>query len=184
MRPLSVALLVVFTVHLACAEGREVPNFLLLDYKGEAYELHRAEGKAVVLFFTGNGCPIARQSISKLRDLRRKFADQGVTVWMVNTYSQDDRASIRREAEQFRVGSMPVLMDPAQGLALSLGVQRTCEAIAINTKDWTVFYRGAIDDQLSEGAKKPQPTERYLETALAEFTSGKTISQAKAPVRG
>src|SRR5258705_11931392 len=45
--------------------SREVPNFLLLDYKGKAYELHRADGRAVVLFFTGNGCPIARQSISK-----------------------------------------------------------------------------------------------------------------------
>jgi peroxiredoxin len=178
------SLLLALCLAASTLPAQEVPNFLLLDHRGKAHELHRAEGKAVVLFFTGNGCPIARQSIPKLRELRRKFADQGVTVWMVNTYSQDDRASIRREAEQFRVGSLPVLMDPAQGLALSLNVQRTCEAIALNTKDWTVFYRGAIDDQLAEGAKKPEPTERYLEAALTEFTSGKSISQAKAPVHG
>src|SRR5688572_30027753 len=157
----------------------DVPNFCLLDYRGKAYELDRVEGRAVVLFFTGNGCPIARQSISKIRDLRRKFAGQRVVFWMVNSYSQDDRESIRKEAQEFKVGSLPVLVDQSQALALGLGVQRTCEAIAINTKDRSVFYRGAIDDQLTEGAKKPAPTERYLETALTEFLTGKPVTRAK-----
>src|SRR5688572_7044083 len=157
----------------------EVANFLLLDYRGKVYELDRVDGRAVVLFFTGNGCPIARQSISKIRDLRRKFANQGVVFWMVNSYSQDDRESIRKEAQEFRIGSLPVLEDQSQALALSLGVQRTCETIAINTKDRSVFYRGAIDDQLTEGAKKPAPTERYLETALSEFLTGKPVTRAK-----
>ena len=178
------ALLLALCVTATALRGAEVPNFLLLDSRGSAHELRRAEGKAVVLFFTGNGCPIARQSIPKLRELRKQFGGQGVTFWMVNTYSQDDRASIRKEAQQFRVGSLPVLTDPSQGLALSLGVERTCEAIAIDTKDWSVFYRGGIDDQLTEGAKKPEPTARFLGTALAEFVAGKPISQAKAPVHG
>ena len=109
------------------ASGAEVPNFALLDSHGNYYELHRTQARAVVLFFTGTGCPIARQSIPKLREVRRKFADQGVVVWMINSYSQDDRASVRAEAEQFRVGSVPVLVDQRQGLALSFGVQRTAE---------------------------------------------------------
>ena len=166
------------------SRGSEVPNFFLLDYRGKAYELDRLEGKVVVLFFTGNGCPIARQSITKIRDLRTKFRAQGVVFWMVNSYSQDDRESIRKEAQEFRVGSLPVLMDQSQALALSLGVQRTCEAIAINTKDRSIFYRGAIDDQLTEGAKKPAPTERYLEDALNEFLRGKLIMRAYGPVHG
>ena len=53
------------------AKPREVPNFNLLDLNGRNHELRRAEGKAVVLFFTGNGCPIARQSVSKLKRLPR-----------------------------------------------------------------------------------------------------------------
>jgi peroxiredoxin len=184
MKRLLAALVIACTVHFVCAEGREVPNFLLLDYKGEAYELHRAEGRAVVLFFTGNGCPIARQSIAKIRELRKKFGEQGVTFWMVNSYANDDRASIRKEAEEFKAGSLAVLQDQSQALAIGLGVQRTCEAIALSTKDRTIFYRGGIDDQLSEGAKKPAPTARYLETALTEFLAGKEISQPSAPVHG
>ncbi|HTH46004.1 MAG TPA: redoxin domain-containing protein, partial [Candidatus Limnocylindria bacterium] len=54
----------------AAALPREMPDFNLLDLRGRNHELHRAEGKAVVLFFTGNGCPVARQSIEKLQALR------------------------------------------------------------------------------------------------------------------
>ncbi|MCI0747439.1 MAG: redoxin family protein [Verrucomicrobia subdivision 3 bacterium] len=166
------------------ATPQDVPNFLLLDSRGRAMELDRANGEVVVLFFTGNGCPIARQSIPKIRELRQKFGSKGVVFWMVNSYAQDDRAGIRKEAEEFRVGSIPILLDQSQALALGLGVRRTCEAIAVNAKDRTIIYRGAIDDQLTEGAKKPAPTERYLETALTEFLAGKEVTRPKTAVHG
>ena len=92
-------------------------NFSLLDYRGKYYELKQTEGRAVVLFFTGNGCPIARQSISKLRSLRGKFAKQGVAFWMVDSNLQDDRKSIAEEAKEFGIGSIPILMDESQALA-------------------------------------------------------------------
>ena len=47
--------------------SEELINFSLLDYKGRYYELRRVDARAVVLFFTGNGCPVARQSIEKLK---------------------------------------------------------------------------------------------------------------------
>ena len=166
------------------APAVEVPNFALLDYHGKYFELHRAQGRAVVLFFTGNGCPIARKSIPKLRELRRKFADQGVVVWMINSYSQDTRSSVRKEVNQFPVGSLPVLLDQRQALALSFGVQRTAEVIAIDTSNWSVFYRGAIDDQLSEGAAKPEATEKFLENALRQHLEGKPILQARTSAKG
>src|SRR5271170_579522 len=71
--------------------GEEIMNFSLLDYKGKYYELRRSEAKVVVLFFTGNGCPVARQSIAKLKALRDNFSDRGVAVWMINSIAQDDR---------------------------------------------------------------------------------------------
>jgi peroxiredoxin len=159
-------------------------NFSLLDYHGKYFELKRADAKVVVLFFTGNGCPIARQSISKLRALRRKFADKGVAVWMINSNSQDDRESIAAEANEFNIGSLPVLTDDLQGVARHLGVKRTGETFAISTKDWTVFYRGAIDDQLVEGAQKPKPAEKYVENAIEQFLTGSAVSIPKTTAKG
>src|SRR3954452_10162014 len=162
----------------------QMVNFSLLDYRGKYYELKQADARVVVLFFTGNGCPIARQSISKIRALRSKGAKQGVVFWMVDSNLQDDRKSIAEEAKEFGVGSIPILMDEKQALARTLGIRRTAEAVAIGTTNWTIFYRGAIDNQLKEGAKKPDASETYLENALNEFLAEKPVTLAKTKVSG
>jgi len=161
-----------------------VPNFSLLDYRGRHFELRRADARVVVLFVAGNGCPIVRQSINKVRALRSKFAKDGVVFWMLNANPQDDRESIEEEARSFNVGSIPILLDEHQFVSRSLGVTRTAEAIAISTEDSTILYRGAIDNQLTEGAIKPEATGRFLETALAEFLAGKPVTVAKTSVKG
>jgi hypothetical protein len=162
----------------------EVSNFALLDQQGQLHELRRADARVVVLFFTANGCPVARQSAAKLNTMRETYAHRGVEVWLVNSSVGDDRAGITKEMRELKVPYLPVLKDDTQGLARHLGVTRTAEAIAISTKDWTVFYRGALDDQAVEGAQKPEPTQRYLETALEEHLAGKAITVAKSVARG
>ncbi|PYI84802.1 MAG: hypothetical protein DME26_12670, partial [Verrucomicrobia bacterium] len=162
----------------------EVLNFALLDHRGRMHELRRIGGKAVVVFFTANECPIARQSASKLRKLREAFSERGVSVFMVNSSLADDRKSISQEMSELGAWHLPVLKDDTQGVARHLGVKRTGETMAISTKDWTIFYRGAIDDQMVEGAQKPQPTERYLENALNDFLDTKPVRLAKTVPRG
>ncbi len=166
------------------AAPAEVSNFALYDQRGKLFELRRSNARAVVFFFTMNGCPVARQSASKLSALRDRYAERGVDIFMINASSGDDRASIVKELRELRTPYLPVLKDDTQGVARHLGANRTGEAIAISTKDWTVFYRGAIDDQMVEGAQKPAATEKYLETALNEFLAGQPITTAKTVARG
>ena len=108
----------VFTCVLGClllsaetisAAPKEVPDFAMLDTRGRYYQLRRNEAKVVVLFFTANGCPVARQSVSRLKQIQEEFAERGARVWMVNSNTGDDRNSIRKEAEEFHFGSLPVL---------------------------------------------------------------------------
>src|SRR5437868_2985669 len=82
----------------APAPSGEVLNIALLDHQGRLHELRRLGGKAVVLFFTANDCPVARQSAGKLRALREKFSERGVSVFMVNSSMADDLKSISKEA--------------------------------------------------------------------------------------
>lgn len=162
----------------------EVSNFALLDHQGKMHELRRMEGKAVVLYFTANGCPVVRQSIPKLKVLREKLAAKGVSLLLVNSSTGDDRTSINREAMELHAWHLPVLEDESQGVARHLGVTRTGHAVAISTADWKVFYQGALDDQMVEGAQKPAATEHYLEAAVDAFLAGKPIAQAKTVARG
>ncbi len=163
--------------------AEEMPNFLLLDYKGKAHELHRADGKAVVLFFTELGCPIARKSVGKLRQVKEHFGND-VSVWMIDADAQDDRDAVRKEAEELGIGEMPMLLDTRQALTLAFGVQRTAEVLALDTKDWTVIYRGAIDDQLTEGAEKPEAAHDYLQDALQAHFAGEPVNTPKTAARG
>jgi hypothetical protein len=187
----------------------EVVNFSLLDYRGKYYELRRADARVVVLFFTSFGCPIARQSVPKLRALRNQFSASGVEFWLVNSSPQDDPDesalealargrgrglmpetaladpdALRSEILKAIVGRMPILRDERQLVAQQLGVSRTCEVIAIDTKKLAIIYRGAVDDQFSEGAQKPKPTQKFLITALEEFLAGKPVTTPSAPVHG
>lgn len=161
-----------------------VVNFALLDQRGEMHELRRTGAKAVVLFFTANGCPIARQNASKIRSLRERYSQKGIDVMMVNSALADDRKSISKEASELGVWHVPVLKDDTQGVARHLKVNRTCEAIAISTKDWRIFYRGAVDDQLVEGAQKPSPSVSYLENAIEDFLNEKPIRESHTVARG
>jgi hypothetical protein len=80
---------------VAAGPAVEMPDFSLLDLGGHNRELHRAGGRAVVLFFTGTGCPIARKSAPKLLALKDQFQDKGVSVWVVNSYADDTLEDVR-----------------------------------------------------------------------------------------
>jgi peroxiredoxin len=168
---------------LAIGRPTEVPNFNLQDLNGRNHELRRAEGKAVVLFFTGNGCPIARQSVNKLKRLQERFG-KDVTFWLVNTYTEDSLRDCRNEFQEYKMWPLTYLRDPKQGLATTFGVERTATVVAIGTADWSIFYQGAIDDQLSEGSQRAEPNENLLQLALQEFLDGKTVSTAKTRSHG
>lgn len=164
--------------------GREVPNFNLVDIHDRNHELYRAKGKAVVLFFTGTGCPIARKSSPALKELKAKYERQGIDFWIVNSYFDEGKKEIWDEINSLGLREFIYLRDLKQLVALSYGVNRTAEVVAIDTKSFEVFYRGAVNDQFGEGAEKPSPTENYLDDSLSQFLAGETVSRPKTRARG
>jgi peroxiredoxin/mono/diheme cytochrome c family protein len=163
---------------------REVPNFNLRDLRGRNVELHRADAKYVVLFFTGVGCPVARLSAAKLAEVEDAFRDSGVAVWVVDSFPKDSVEELAHEVYQLGLNRHPCLRDSNQALALALGVQRTAEVVVVRTGDWGVVYQGAIDDQLTEGAQRPAPTVKHLEAALREEIGGKPVTTPRTAAHG
>ena len=161
-----------------------VPNFNLVDLHDRDHELYRTDGKAVVLFFTGIGCPIARKSAHKLKRLKDEFESQGIRFWIINAYADETASEAWEEIGELGLYHFPYMLDRKQAVSLSFGVQRTAEVIAIETKDHSVFYRGAIDDQFAEGAEKPTFTKPYLKDALNSFLAGEEIEIAETRTRG
>jgi peroxiredoxin len=162
----------------------EARNFNLLDLRGHDHELYRAGGRAVVLFFTGVGCPIARKSAPKLLDLQDRFGKEGVSVWIINSYADESVEEIRKECNELGLRKLTYLRDSKQNVALAFQVQRTAEVVAVSTSDWQVLYRGAIDDQYAEGAERANPQTRFLEEALKNFLSGKRVTRPLTRAHG
>ncbi len=173
---------VLATPHIATAGV--VPNFALVDVQDVNHDLYRTKGKAVVLFFAGVGCPIVKKNARKFRDLRDQFAGQGIEFWVVDSYAGDTKEDVRKAMRELGLRDMTALLDSKQAVALALGVDRTAEVVAIDLAEQEVFYRGAIDDQLSEGAEKPKAAHRYLSDALNAFLKGEAVEVAKTRARG
>ncbi|MBN8248978.1 MAG: redoxin domain-containing protein [Verrucomicrobia bacterium] len=166
-----------------CTE-RVIPNFRLLDHRGISHELYRMrEPRFVVLFVTGNGCPIARHSIPELKALREQVGPGGAEFLLINANPHDTRSEVAAEAGEFGV-EFPVLLDPSQAVARALELRRTAEVLVIETGSWMLRYRGAVDDRLDYGQQKPAPTQRFLADALAALIAGNPVATPRSAVRG
>lgn len=153
-----------------------VENFALLDHEGRFHELYyHSDAKAIVLFVHQNGCPIVRNALPALRELRDELAPRGVIFWLLDASPQDDRARVAEEAREFAI-DFPVLLDETQLVAESLGVSRTAEALLIDPRSWRIAYRGPLDDRLGYESQKPRAKRSYLREALEAQLAGRPVA--------
>jgi len=155
-----------------------VPDFGLHDQNGEFHTLYYySDAKAIVLYIHGNECPIVRNAITDIKAVRREFKDQGIEFLMLNSNVQDDRKSIAIEAEEFDI-DFPIMKDDAQLVAEALQLHRTAEAIVINPEDWSVVYRGPINDRMGYESQKDNADTHYLSDALQAHMEGKPVDKS------
>ncbi|MCZ6854808.1 MAG: redoxin family protein, partial [Gammaproteobacteria bacterium] len=158
------------------AEAVPVENFVLLDHQGNAHELYyQSDAKAVVIMVQGNGCSTAQNAPTDFKNLRDRYASQGVRFFMINSNLADDRTSIQKEAEVWSI-DIPILDDDTQIIGESLGLTRTAEVLLLDPKNWEIIYRGAMDDRYDANVQsdrhKAEATEHYLANALDMVLTG------------
>lgn len=163
------------TAALAIEPGQGVENFRLLDQQGKAHELHAlSDRKAVVLMVQGNGCPIVRQALPALAEVRTRYRSQDVEFLLLNSNLQDTRELVAKEASEFKI-EFPILLDSSQLIGEALGVVRTSEVFVIDPKDWQLKYRGPMDDRLSYERQRPAK-HHYLTDALDAVLAGQPVA--------
>lgn len=172
-----------FNVFAADAPLR-VDNFVLLDHFGKAHELYyERDAKAIVLISQGNGCQIVRSNLEDLRALRADYAAQGVDILLLNANQQDSRQDIAAEAAEWNI-DFPILKDTTQLIAQSLKFDRTGEVMVIDTRNWSVAYRGPLNDRVDYERQKDKATKTYVRDALDSVIGGKKVALAKVTSPG
>lgn len=159
--------------------GQKIDNFRLVDQRGEPHALYDlASKKAVVIMVQGNGCPIVRQAVPALAEIRAKYGEQGVEFLLLNSNLQDKRELVAKEATDFKI-DFPILVDETQRVGEALGVVRTSEVFVIEPKTWKLAYRGPMDDRLSYERQRPAKN-HYLTDALDAIVAGQPVKTPKA----
>lgn len=163
-------------IQLDAASPRpQASDFRLLDHQGRSHSLfYHSDARAVVLVFADNTALREPELVALLRALRGQFASRGVLGWLINAHPAEDRSSIAAEASAQGI-DFPILKDDGQVVAREFGATAQPEAIAIDPTDWTIFFRGAINDRLAPpgGAEGVEPTS--LASALENFLAGQPI---------
>jgi thiol-disulfide isomerase/thioredoxin/mono/diheme cytochrome c family protein len=186
LRILSVMTLCILskTAVLAGEVGAKVaPGSMLRDLHGNRRSLHDFKNfKAVVLVFLGSECPISNLYVPRLLELEKKYRSQ--KVQFIAVYPND-----REDLDQVAVHSYdrnwptPVLKDVGQKLADQLGISRV-PAVAVLDGEFTLRYRGRIDDQYQVGQRRPKPTRADLVEALDDVLADRKVRVAETEADG
>jgi len=126
---------------------------------------------------------LANRGEGFLTEARERFAHRSVSFLMIDANPQDDRKTLQRDAIRYRI-DMPILKDQTQLVAESLDIDRTGEALLIDTRTWRVVYRGPVDDRLSYEMVKPEAQQHYLRDAIAALLDDRAVGPTSPPAIG
>jgi len=162
---LSAAFLTSAAAHADVDE--RVGDFALLDHQG--YFHHMAwydNNDAIVLLSHVNDSQTTRQAAEAFGRLAESYANDPLVFMLINPLGES-RDSVAADAAGLGL-ELPVLIDDAQLIAESLGIERAGEALVYNPRTFRVMYRG--------------PADASLEQALAEVLAGETVSEPRIAV--
>ena len=147
---------------LALTPAERVADFRLFDDAGASHHLHYFTHKrAVVLLVQDSTCATGRAPLAALPELQRQH--ENVQFFAISPTDS-------RSAAAALDAAVPVLVDDAQLVGRTLGLNRAGEALVVDTTDWTLAYRGDAD--------------AGLKAALNAMAAGESIEVPQTTARG
>jgi len=164
--------------------GQRLSNFTLTDAaSGRPYSLYGFAGKkGAVLIFMGTECPVGNVYAPRLVELNREYRAKGFVFVGINSNAGDTEAEMAEHAKHYEL-DFPVLKDRDNVVADAALAERTPEVLVLDGMA-RIRYRGAIDDQYSYGARKPEPKNQYLRDALDAILENRKIETKGTEVVG
>jgi hypothetical protein len=150
---------------------------LILDVSGvERYPLRVDSGKANVLFFVGNECPISNSYAHEIARICAEYKPKGIACALVYVDPALSDEQARQHAQEFGHGDYPRIVDRKHELVKATGATVTPEA-AVLDRSGKVVYHGRIDDSYAALGQPRRPAKNAdLRNALDEILAGKPVA--------
>lgn len=164
--------------------GQRMSNFTLTDaVSGRPYSLYGFAGKkGAVLIFMGTECPVGNVYAPRLVELNNEYRAKGFVFLGINSNAGDTEAEMADHAKSYKL-DFPILKDRDNIVADAALADRTPEILVLDGTA-QIRYRGAIDDQYSYGARRPEPKSHYLRDALDAILENRKIETKATEVIG
>lgn len=134
-----------------------------------------ADARCVVVAFTCNSCPYARDVEDRLIELAKEFPAPVVKLVAINVnLIEDDLLPAMKARAEEKGFSFPYLHDPTQQIAKDFGAIRTPQFFVLRG-DGKVAYMGALDDSPDGKAV----SKRYVADAVRAILAGDTPQVAE-----
>ena len=166
-------------------EPANAPKFTLKNYDGKDVKLADYTGRIVVLEWFNYECPFVKYHYEKaatMKDLAAKYKSKNVVWLAINSTSHQDVQKNKAFAEQHKL-LYPILDDTSGKVGKAYRATNTPQLIIINT-DGKIAYNGAIDNAPLGRVPEGEKIVNYVDKALEELTSGKSVSLAKTKPLG
>ncbi len=176
--PLLLAAVVAFG-----AEEKVNPGLVVKDVHGQAQKPFEAKGKAAVVFFITDDCPISNRYA---REIHRICDAYSASAKCTLAYVDGDLtpAKVEKHMADFGHGGYPAVIDGKQLLVKAAGATVTPEA-AVILADGRIAYRGRIDNMYATwGQTRNQATELDLRSALDQVIAGKPVTNPRTKAVG
>ena len=172
------AMMTILMVNAGLKPGDDAVNFSLKNVDETTVSLSDySDQKGVIIVFTCNPCPFSKAYEQRIISLHQSYASQGFPVVAINpndvSISPDDSFARMQERADEQNYPFSYLKDDTQEVYKAYGASRTPHIFLLQNKGgkFKVAYVGSIDDNAMDAALV---TERYLESAIAALTSGRS----------
>jgi peroxiredoxin len=181
----AVLVLVLSVAFVAVASGVEigkpVPDFTLTDIFGKTHKLSDYKGKIVILEWTNPNCPFVQRVYREgiMTATQKKAAEKGA-VWITINSTHPKHKDFETNEKQAKIykewnAQYTAFLADLEGTVGRMFDAKTTPHMFVMDKDGKLVYAGAIDDD-PRGSKTEKIN--YVQVALDELTSGKTVSTA------
>ncbi len=160
----------------ALADKNPSLDFKLKNIDGKEVRLQAdyRNCKATVVTFLGTECPLVKLYVSRLNQFASEFADNNIQFLGISSNRHDSIEELKAFARVHKL-EFPVLKDPGNKIADLFKAKRTPEVFVLDD-NFTIVYRGAIDDQYTYGVQQADARNHFLKDVLSAIVENNELS--------
>jgi len=181
----AIAVLVIPMMLYANEKPVKAPDFTLKNHDGKEVKLADYKGKIIVLEWINHECPLVKYHYEKkptMNELAKKYKEKKV-VWLAIDSTNHQEAQKNKEYAEKNKILHSILDDRSGNVGRAYKATNTPHMFIINT-DGNIVYNGAIDNAPLGKVPEDKELVNYVDKALKELTSGKTVSISKTKPYG